>query len=93
MSINTFKHDRYFAFYIDNSFNDIKVYKKDLIEVNEFIIKYKINTNKVIEHNKKALEKITDHIGNVILVKGNEKSYRSNKKFTADHEHPSSTDE
>jgi DNA replication and repair protein RecF len=54
---------------------------------NEFIIKFKINTNKVIEHNKKALDKITDHIGKlpVVIITPNDKndllensSYRRN---------------
>lgn len=45
-------------------------------EEHEIVIKYKVNTNKIIEDNKKALEKITDHIGKfpVVIITPNDKN-------------------
>ena len=37
-------------------------------ETHEYVAKYRANAPKVIEHNSKAVEKLSDHIGNLPLV-------------------------
>ena len=45
-------------------------------ETNEFVIKYNINKNKIIEHNKKQTDKISDHVGKlpVVIITPNDKN-------------------